>query len=132
MSDRKNAIERDGFFGLLGIKIVSSGEGKAHLKLDIGEQHIAPNGYLHAGAVVSLADSAAGAGCMAHLPEAAQHFTTIELKTNLIGTARAGTVHAYARCLHAGRTTQVWDVAVESEQSSKTIAEFRCTQLIIY
>jgi acyl-coenzyme A thioesterase PaaI-like protein len=34
--------------------------------------------------------------------------------------------------MHAGRTTQVWDAEVKSEASGKTIALFRCTQIVLY
>jgi uncharacterized protein (TIGR00369 family) len=91
---------------------------------------LAPNGYLHAGAVVGLADTTCGYGCVASLPERATGFTTIELKTNFLGTAREGTLTCEGRMLHGGRTTQVWDATVRAGE--KTLALFRCTQLILY
>jgi uncharacterized protein (TIGR00369 family) len=91
---------------------------------------LAPNGYLHAGAIVALADTACGYGCFAFLPEGGTGFTTIELKTNFLGTAREGTLECEALRVHGGRTTQVWDATVRRE--AKTIALFRCTQLILY
>ena len=93
---------------------------------------MAPNGYLHAGAVVTLADTAAGYGCTANLPAGAVGFTTIELKSNYLGTARDGTIDCTARPVHLGRTTQVWDAVVTHRESGKTIALFRCTQLLLY
>ena len=92
---------------------------------------MAPNGYLHAGAVVTLADSAAGYGCVASLPEGATGFTTIELKANFLGTANDGTLVCEAVALHSGRTTQVWDATVRAD-GGKTLAVFRCTQLLLY
>ena len=93
---------------------------------------MAPNGYLHAGAVIALADSAAGYGCMGNLPVGASGFTTIELKANFLSTLRDGSMVAEASMLHGGRTTQVWDVTVRDEDNSRSLAEFRCTQLILY
>jgi uncharacterized protein (TIGR00369 family) len=100
------------------------------LSLPLRSELLAPNGYLHAGAVVALADTACGYGCFASLPERGTGFTTIELKTNFLGTAREGTLECEALCVHAGRTTQVWDATVRRE--AKTIALFRCTQLVLY
>jgi uncharacterized protein (TIGR00369 family) len=97
----------------------------------IGKQHLAPNGYLHAAAVVALADTACGYGCVMSLPEGAAGFTTAELKANFIGTALAGGITCEARLLHGGRTTQVWDAEVKSEAIGKTIAVFRCTQILL-
>jgi len=94
--------------------------------------HMAPNGYLHAGTVVTLADTAAGYGCTANLPEGALGFTTVELKANYLGTARDGTIECVAIPVHLGRSTQVWDATVKHRESGKTIALFRCTQMLLY
>ncbi len=98
--------------------------------IDIQPHHLAPNGYLHAASVIMLADTLCGYGCMLHLPDGAQSFTTIELKSNHLGTARDGRVEGSARPVHLGRTTQVWDATVTA--GGKTIALFRCTQMILW
>jgi 1,4-dihydroxy-2-naphthoyl-CoA hydrolase len=95
--------------------------------------HMAPNGYLHAGTVVTLADSACGYGCVISKPDAAIGFTTIELKTNFLGAAQPGeTIVCEARLAHGGRTTQVWDAEVRNETNAKAMALFRCTQMLLY
>jgi 1,4-dihydroxy-2-naphthoyl-CoA hydrolase len=73
-----------------------------------------------------------GDACFANLPEGANSFTTIELKSNHLGTARDGAIACVARAAHMGRTTQVWDVVVTNETNGKTIALFRCTQMILF
>ena len=93
---------------------------------------MAPNGYLHAGSVVTLADTSTGYGCVVNLPEGATGFTTIELKSNHLGTARDGTIECVATAVHIGKTTQVWDAVVTHRESGKTIALFRCTQMVLY
>jgi uncharacterized protein (TIGR00369 family) len=98
----------------------------------VREELLAPNGYLHAAAVVALADTACGYGCIASLPEGGSGFTTIELKTNFLGTATEGVLGCEAKLLHGGRTTQIWDAIVTNEESGKALALFRCTQLILY
>ena len=99
--------------------------------LPLRDELLAPNGYLHAGVVVGLADSACGYGCIASLPEGAYGFTTIELKTNFLGTALEGTLWCTSELVHGGRTTQVWDARVTNE-AGKKLALFRCTQLLLY
>jgi 1,4-dihydroxy-2-naphthoyl-CoA hydrolase len=116
----------------LGLDWVELRHGFAHGRFEIGKQHLAPNGYLHAAAVVALADTACGYGCIVSLPEGAANFTTIELKANYLGTALEGGITCEARLTHGGRTTQVWDAEVKSETSGKTIALFRCTQMVLY
>ena len=116
----------------LGIVVTEVLEGELRAKFQVQAILIAPNGYLHAGSVVTLADTCAGYGCQASLPEGAIGFTTIELKSNHLGTARSGMVECVAKAVHLGRTTQVWDAVVSSQESGKTIALFRCTQMILY
>jgi uncharacterized protein (TIGR00369 family) len=117
--------------GLIGIEVDEIEEGHVRMHLPLRKELLAPNGYLHAGTVVALADSACGYGCIASLPDGASGFTTIELKTNFLGTALSGTLTCESKRIHGGRTTQVWDAAVKDE-SGKTLALFRCTQLLIY
>ena len=117
--------------GLLGIEIDAIEEGHVRMRLPLRPELLAPNGYLHAGTVVALADSSCGYGCIASLPDGATGFTTVELKTNFLATALEGTLHAESRLVHGGRTTQVWDSSV-SDQDGKTLALFRCTQLLLY
>ncbi|WP_253868591.1 PaaI family thioesterase [Microbulbifer sp. THAF38] len=127
-----NNICKNKFPGLLGIELVKVAEGEVKAEMGVAESHLAPNGYLHAGSVVSLADTACGIGCLANLPEKASGFTTIELKSNHLGTVRDGVVSCTATPVHKGRTTQVWDATVVCKDTGKKLAIFRCTQLILY
>jgi uncharacterized protein (TIGR00369 family) len=117
---------------LLGITITAVKEGELRGELAIRPHHLAPNGFLHAGTVVTLADTVCGYACYSHLPEGATSFTTIELKSNHLGTVREGAITATAKLVHAGRTTQVWDATVANQSTGKTIALFRCTQMVLY
>jgi uncharacterized protein (TIGR00369 family) len=116
----------------LGLEVVEIAQGRCRIRCEIQPFHLAPNGYLHAGSVVSLADTAAGYGCMGSLPDRATGFTTIEMKTNFLGTLLEGAMVAEARLVHGGRTTQVWDCDVTDQATGKPLAIFRCTQLILY
>jgi uncharacterized protein (TIGR00369 family) len=118
--------------GVLDIELVVLRHGSSQMRMAIAEKHLASNGYLHAASVVALADTAAGYGCVASLPPGAVGFTTIEQKTNHLGTAISGTLLADASLSHEGKSTQVWDTLVTAEEMGKTIALFRCTQMILY
>ena len=118
--------------GLLGVELISVTEGLLVAELKVREALLAPNGYLHAASVVGLADTMCGYGCISHLPEGAKGFTTIELKSNFLGTALDGTIYVEARPVHLGRTTQVWDAVVKHRETAKTIALFRCTQMVLW
>jgi 1,4-dihydroxy-2-naphthoyl-CoA hydrolase len=118
--------------GHLGMVVTHVSNDEVRAKLDVRPHTMAPNGFLHAGSVVTLADTCCGYGCVANLPAQASGFTTIELKSNYLGTAREGTIECVARPAHLGRTTQVWDAVVTHRETGKTIALFRCTQMVLY
>ena len=128
----RESFTTEGFWpAFAGVEVTKWEGGEAEAWLEIEEHHLAPNGYLHAGVVVTLADTACGFGCMGSLPEGAHGFTTIELKTNFLGTAKSGRLTCSARMVHGGRTTQVWDAEV-ADGAGKRLALFRCTQLVLY
>jgi 1,4-dihydroxy-2-naphthoyl-CoA hydrolase len=118
--------------GLIGLEVLEAEEGHLATRLELREELMAPNGYLHAATIVALADTSCGYGTFVSLPEGAEGFTTIELKTNFLGTKRAGVIICEAHLAHGGRTTQVWDATVTGGQDGKPLALFRCTQLILY
>src|SRR3954451_8296269 len=117
---------------LVGFEVLSVEPRKLKGRMKIRKDLLAPNGYLHAASVIALADTACGYGTITVLPDQASGFTTIELKSNFLGTCREGSIVADAVCIHAGRSTQVWDATVTDESNGKTIAVFRCTQAILY
>ena len=117
---------------LFGLDLLEVEHGRSVIRLELREEHMAPNDFLHAGTVVSLADSSCGLGCQASLPEGAMSFTTVELKSNFLRSARADdALRCEAALAHGGRTTQVWDATVMRESDGKTIALFRCTQFLL-
>ena len=118
--------------GYLGIEITALAEGSASGRMLIQRLHFAPNEFLHAASIVALADTTCGCATLAHLPEGAQSFTTIELKSNHLGTLREGSVVCDAKARHFGRNTQVWDAEVSDEASGRKLALFRCTQMVLW
>jgi uncharacterized protein (TIGR00369 family) len=133
VDDRLTALQNAGgefLPGLLGIEFDGYEDGLVRSNLTLRKEHFAPHGYVHAATVVALADTSAGYGCLLTLPEGATGFTTIELKTNFLRSAREGTIACEARLVHGGRTTQVWDATV-SDPEGRVMALFRCTQMIL-
>ena len=129
--EEANARLAGTFSGTLGVEITGLHEGAVTARLPVRPDLLAANGYLHGAAVVAIADTACAFGAFTHLPGDATGFTTIELKSNFLATAREGTLACEATLAHGGRTTQVWDARVTSEESGRTLALFRCTQLLL-
>ncbi len=117
--------------GLFGVELLEIRSGHVESRLALRPEHLAPNDFLHAGTVITLADTSAGMGCLASLPESAVGFTTIELKTNFLATARDGVLRCKAEMAHGGTRTQVWDSTITREGDGRVIALFRCTQFLL-
>jgi uncharacterized protein (TIGR00369 family) len=115
-----------------GLKVVRLDERELAMQLRIQPRMLAPNGFLHAATVIALADTACGFATIAHLPDGAESFTTVELKCNFLGTATEGLLEAVAAGAHLGRTTQVWDATVREVAGGRTLALFRCTQMVLW
>ena len=130
--DGWNNLGKDCLPGLFGIEVLSIAPSELRARMKVTKQLCAPNGFLHAASVVALADTACGYATVNNLPAGALGFTTIELKTNFIGTALKDDVRCVARLVHKGRSTQVWDAEVSSDETGKKIAIFRCTQMILW
>lgn len=118
--------------GLMGMEVLRVDAQGLESRLTVRDDLMAPNGFLHAATVVMLADTSCGLGAMANLPKGASGFTTIELKSNFLGTIRSGAIRAVATPVHLGRTTQVWDATVRVDGQDKTLALFRCTQMVLW
>jgi len=118
--------------GLVGLRILTMTPQGVESRLEVRKDLMAPNGFLHAATVIALADTSCGYGCVAMLPQGASGFTTLELKSNFLGTTREGAIACRAVPVHLGRTTQVWDAVVTIEGTHRTIALFRCTQMVLW
>lgn len=130
--DEINAVGTGKLPGLLGIEITAYGADRVAGRMPVRPDLLAPNGYLHAASVIGLVDTLAGYGCVANLPEGASGFTTVELKSNFLGTALEGVLLGEAVPVHAGRTTQVFDAKAWREGDGRSVALFRCTQMVLY
>ena len=129
--DRLHERQKGSLPGLLGVRVTGLEEGVLTAELTVRSELLAPNGFLHAATVIGLADTACGYACLAHLPDNARNFTTVELKSNFLGTSTEGAIRAVAKAVHLGRSTQVWDATVTAPDG-KTMALFRCTQIVLY
>jgi len=118
--------------GLVGVEILSVRPEGLESRVPVRTELMAPNGFLHAATVIALADTTCGYACVANLPQGASGFTTLELKSNFLGTTREGAIFCRATPVHLGRSTQVWDAVVTLEGTDRRIAMFRCTQMVLW
>jgi len=130
--DQLNTFTANKHPGSVGIKLDRCEADVVTGGFTVTEPVVAGTGFLWAPVVITLADWLCAAAMSANLPENVS-FTTVELKTNFLGSATVGQrVSGIATPKHKGRTTQVWDVEVSNDDSGKVIALFRCTQMLLY
>jgi 1,4-dihydroxy-2-naphthoyl-CoA hydrolase len=117
--------------GMFGFEVTKIDREGAEGRLTVREALIAGNGYVFAPVIVGMADFLCAVALSDHLPEGAG-FTTVEIKTNFLSTARAGDlVVGRSWPVHLGRTTQVWDATITNATTGRDMALFRNTQLVL-
>ena len=117
------------FPGDLGIELTEITDELVRGRVLIDRRHLHPMGYVHGGAWVAFADTIAAWGTMRHLPEG-RGFTTVELKINVLASARDGDeLTALGKPLHVGSRTHVWEVQVF--RGERLAANFTCTQIVL-
>ncbi|MBC1419967.1 1,4-dihydroxy-2-naphthoyl-CoA hydrolase MenI [Listeria fleischmannii] len=112
----------------IGIEQVFAEKGSVKLKLPLTDKVKQPFGFLHGGVSVALAEQAASVGAIQLVAEDEIAFG-LEINANHIKSISEGTIYALAEILHAGQTTQVWQVKIESENSD-LIAICRVTMAV--
>jgi uncharacterized protein (TIGR00369 family) len=125
-----------GLFDVFGIELTHVGPGSARAQMKVRQVHLNQRGVVQGGAIVALADAAAGWASYTTLPD--PQFTTLDLSCNLTGPARDGALLvATATPVHLGRRTQVLDVTVQDVARATAnpgrglVARFSCTQLVL-
>lgn len=89
-----------------------------------------PDGVLHGGASVALAESVGSAGAYIFLQEKNVNIRGIEIAANHVKSIRDGFVYAHAIILHKGRTTQLWQIRIEN-QNKELISLVKLTTLTL-
>jgi uncharacterized protein (TIGR00369 family) len=100
---------------LIGIELLEQGGGRSMMRLEAGEQHSNPMGTIHSGILCDLADAAMGVAFFSTLDED-ESFTTLELKINYVRPFWTGTLIAYGRVIHRGKSVGLTDCRVVDDE----------------
>ena len=132
-ADYLNNVDSEHLPGDMGIRVLELGDDYALLELKLDKRHMDLNGYAHGGAIAALADTTAGYPTYTGRPEESKGFTTSEFKLNFLRPALAGdTLRCRSKLINKGRSNWIWDATVFNPESGKNIAEYRCTNIILY
>jgi 1,4-dihydroxy-2-naphthoyl-CoA hydrolase len=127
-----NLADNMPFAKLMGVTVLEASADKVVGELTVRDDLCTSGGILHGGAVMALADSLGAIGAFMSLPEGAAGTTTIESKTNFLGSAKSGaTVRAEATPVHRGKRTSVWQTRIAASDG-KPVALVIQTQLALF
>ena len=125
-----NAVPPErGLSQTLQMTIVEQSPDRVVITMPVTTYHLQPWGYLHGGASIALAETAATLGAFLNCPPDMVAFGQ-EINANHLRPVREGILTATATPLHIGRTSQVWDIHIRDEQN-KLICASRCTLAVI-
>lgn len=110
----------------LGIEIVTLEKDQVVMTMPVDERTYQPAGFLHGGASVALAETAASIGAYIQVDQEKYNVFGMEINANHVKSKRDGIVTAIAKPLHIGRTTMVWDIKIVDE-AQDLICISRCT-----
>lgn len=114
----------------LGIEFTEVGEDFIKAKMPVDRRTLQPMGVLHGGASLALAETIAGAGSLAVVDISKYNIVGFQVNANHVGTISDGFVYAYAKLLHNGTRTHVWDIAISAEDGRK-ISLCRVTNMLL-
>jgi uncharacterized protein (TIGR00369 family) len=115
---------------LIGVEIVEATRAKVVGKLKVRPEICTTFDTLHGGAIMAFADTLGATGAFLNLPPGAGT-TTMESKTNFIGSAKVGsTVTGESTPVHVGKSTSVWTTRITREDG-KLVAVVTQTQIVL-
>ncbi|RWZ54859.1 hotdog fold thioesterase [Halobacillus fulvus] len=110
----------------LGMDVIHAAPERVEIRMPVDSRTHQPMGFLHGGASVALAESAASIGAYLNIDSTQHQIFGIEINANHIKSVRQGEVTGIATPVHIGRNTMVWEIQIESEDH-ETISVSRCT-----
>ncbi len=114
---RCNEVVKNTLMETLEISYIDVGEDFLVAKMRVNKRVYQPDGVLHGGAMVALAESVGSAACFIFLDATKFSIRGIEISANHVKSVRDGFVYAKATFLHKGKTTQVWDIKITNQES---------------
>ncbi|MGI8315717.1 hotdog fold thioesterase [Halobacillus mangrovi] len=110
----------------LGMEIETAKPDRVQIRMPVDHRTHQPMGFLHGGASVALAESAASIGAFLNVDSNQYQIFGIEINANHIKSIRNGVVTGVATPVHIGKNTMVWEIRIENS-SNELISTSRCT-----
>ena len=128
-SQMNNVPPMQGLNQTLEIELVEASRERVMMRMPVTPRHHQPWGFLHGGANLALAESAATVGAFLNCP-AGMVALGQQINANHLRSLREGVLTATATPLHVGRTSQVWEIKIRDERE-KLICVSLCTLAVV-
>src|SRR5450759_2974090 len=128
----RGSFARQTIMTTLGAEISAVRPGEVEIVLPFSDRILQQHGFIHAGAVATIADSACGYAALTVMPGDAAVLTT-EFKINLLSPAKGDRLRAVGRVIRSGKTLVVTlgEVFAETAGASKQIAMITATMMVV-
>lgn len=126
-----NAICKNTLMETLGIEFIDVTEDSLIAKMPVTSRVHQPDGILHGGASVALAESIGSAAAIVFMGPEVVSIRGIVISANHVKSVKDGYVYARATALHNGRTTQLWQVRITNE-NDELVSIIKLTTIAFY
>ena len=128
--EKLNQLNKGTMMEQLQIEYLEMGDGFLKAKMPVNERTFQPDGILHGGASLALAETVAGLGSALIVDLKAFDVRGAQVSANHVGTAKSGWVVAEGQLIHRGKNTHIWNIDIRDE-SGKPVSICRITNFIV-
>ena len=128
--EQLNQLNKKTMMEQMGVEYLEAGRGYLKARMPVNDHTKQPNGILHGGANLALAETVAGLGSALMVDMNKYHVRGAQVSANHVGTASSGWVYAEGNIFHEGKNTHVWNIDIKNEDG-KLISTCRLTNFII-
>jgi len=125
-----NDANKNTLMETLGIKFIDVDENKVVATMPVNSRVHQPDGVLHGGATVALAETVGSYASFLSIDKETQMVRGIEISANHVGGIKEGLVIATAKPIHKGKTTHLWEIRIVDEQE-KLISICKLTTIVL-
>ena len=115
---RINSANKNTLMETLEMSFIDIGENFLTAKMPVNSRVFQPDGVLHGGATVALAESVGSAASYLSVDREKQMVRGIVISANHLKSVTEGFIYAKANPVHKGRTTQLWEIKITDDKNN--------------
>lgn len=128
--EQLNRLNKNTMMEVIGVEYLEASDGYLKARMPVNNATKQPNGILHGGANLALAETVAGLGSAIMVDLDTYNVRGAQVSANHVGTVSAGWVYAEGNIIHEGKNTHVWNIDIRNEEG-KLLSTCRLTNFIV-